>query len=119
MRYTSSAATVVVLFVALAGCSSSGADKASNKYEQTWPEGYTETTCGDWQDEMTPPQQWTAAADMLTGARNKGDGGEGLPPDSLVDTFRDGVTTACVEPTLRLDEVGAMLYLTERERFAP
>jgi hypothetical protein len=33
---------------------------------------------------------------MSTGARKKGDGGEGLPPDLLVDEFIGGVSTACV-----------------------
>ncbi len=91
----------------------------TSKYDQTWPHPYSQTTCADWNDDMTSAQQWAAAADMLTGARNKGDGGEGLPPDPLVDEFRAGITTACVVDTMTLADVGAGLYLTERETFRP
>ncbi len=90
-----------------------------DKYEQTWPKSYSSTTCHEWNAEMTADQRWAAAADMLTGARNKGDGGQGLPPDSMVDEFMGGVTRACVIPEMSLAEVGAGLYLTERARFRP
>ncbi|MBN9171540.1 MAG: hypothetical protein J0I50_06575, partial [Microbacterium sp.] len=59
-----------------------------------------------------------AAADMLTGARNKGDGGEGVPPDSLVDVFESGITTACITDG-PITDIAVGLYLTERQRFAP
>jgi len=36
-----------------------------------------------------------------------------------VDEFRDGVTTACVVPAMKLTDVGAALYLTEKARFKP
>jgi hypothetical protein len=62
---------------------------------------------------MTSGQRFAAAADMLTSARNKGDGGSGLPPDSLIANFESGVTTACVPPATNLAEVGALLYLSE------
>jgi len=89
------------------------------KYDQTWSQPYSSTTCAEWDSEMTADEQWVAAADMLTGARNKGDGRTGLPPDSLVSTFRGGITTACVVDTMSIADVGAGLYLTERTRFAP
>lgn len=102
------------------GESSAGSEPiAAGKYDQTWPKSYSSTTCTEWGDEMTEHEQWVAAADMLTGARNKGDGGAGVAPDYLVDTFRGGIDTACVIDTMTLDEVGAGLYLTERARFAP
>jgi hypothetical protein len=120
-------AVVVVLFLAVVvnatnnpGSSDLTGTSTDDKYEQTWPESYSSTTCRKWNEEMTRDQQWTAAADMLTGARNKGDGGEGgLPPDLLVDEFMGGITTACVMPDMSLAEVGAGLYLTERARFRP
>ena len=68
---------------------------------------------------MSDAQQFAASADMLTGARNKGDGGTGLPPDALIEQFQDGVTTACVVPTATVAEIGAGVYLTERETFRP
>ncbi len=95
------------------------ADAADDKYEQTWPKSYSSTTCHEWNAEMTADQRWAAAADMLTGARNKGDGGQGVPPDSLVDEFMGGTTRACVVPDMSLAEVGAGLYVTERARFRP
>ena len=117
---------VVVLFLAVVvnptsdtGSSNGIGTSDNDKYEQTWPKSYSSTTCREWDAEMTREQQWAAAADMLTGARNTGDGGEGLPPDLLVDEFMGGITTACVVPDMSPAEVGAGLYLTERARFRP
>jgi hypothetical protein len=52
-------------------------------------------------------------------ARNKKDGGNGLPPDALVTTFQGGITTSCVVPSAKVAEIGAALYLTERAQFRP
>lgn len=116
MRQTVAA---VVALTALAACSSGGSSDSTDKYEQTWTKSYSSTTCAEWNEELTDRQQWAASADMLTGARNRGDGGTGLPSDALVDEFQGGVTTACAVPSMSLAEVGAGLYLTERERFRP
>lgn len=62
---------------------------------------------------MTSAQKFSAAADMLISARNKGDGGSGLPSDSLIIEFQRGMTSACLEPTLAITEVAVGLYLTE------
>ena len=67
---------------------------------------------------MSPSQKFAASADMLAGARNKGDGGTGLPSDSLINEFTSGVSTVCIVPTMSLAEAGAGLYLTE-PRFRP
>ncbi|MCS5496296.1 hypothetical protein NY547_03465 [Cnuibacter physcomitrellae] len=98
---------------------SSSQSSSVSKYDQSWPKSYSNTTCTEWNSDMTAAQQFAAAADMLTGARNKGDGGEGLPPDSMISDFQSGVTTACVVPSMSLAEVGAGLYLTERDRYRP
>jgi hypothetical protein len=111
----------------LAGCSStsdseagdSEAGDAPGKYDQTWATPYSETTCADWDSTMNDHEQWVAAADMLTGARNKGDGGDGMPSDALIDEFQSGITTACVVPTMTLTDAGVGLYLTDRARFRP
>lgn len=112
-----------VLGLALtAACSEDSASTTPatpGKYEQTWGASYSATTCADWSTQMDDHQRWAAAADMLAGARNKGDGGEGLPVDALVDEFEAGISTACVEPTMSLTDVSVGLYLTERERFRP
>jgi hypothetical protein len=71
---------------------------------------------------MTEHQKFVAAADMLTGARNKGDGGTGLPPESLITEFESGITNVCQSSKLSsqsLADIGAGLYLTERDRFGP
>jgi hypothetical protein len=103
------------------GGSSTGSSGTSvdDKYDQTWSKSYSRTTCGEWNGEMTADQQWAAAADMLTSARNKGDGGQGLPPDYLVDAFVGGIDAVCVVRDMSLAEAGASLYLTERARFRP
>jgi len=68
---------------------------------------------------MTAHQRWAAAADMLAGARNKGDGGTGLPSDQLVTEFVGGIDTACVEPTMTITDMAVGLYLSDRARFQP
>lgn len=124
MKRWGRAATVTLLLAATTGCSAESSDdssspEADNKYEQTWSKSYSATTCTEWLQDMTPEQQFAAAADMLTGARNKGDGGSGLPPDSLIDEFEQGVGTACVIPTEDIASIAAVLYLTERDTFQP
>lgn len=88
-----------------------------SKYTQTWPKDYGDTTCAEWLSEMSPKQQFAGAADMLAGARSV-DGGSGLPPDSMINEFADGVTTVCVVPDMALNEAAVGLYLTE-PRFQP
>src|SRR5689334_3235311 len=109
-REGASRALAALALVLLAGCSSTsdsatGGD-APGKYDQTWATPYSQTTCADWGSRMNDHEQWVAAADMLTGARNKGDGGDGMPSDALIDEFQSGVTTACVEPTMSLTDAG-------------
>jgi len=69
---------------------------------------------------MTSAQQKAAAADMLTGARNKGDGGEGLPSDALIQAFWGDVSEGCSPiGCMSLAEAGAMAYLIGRAPYAP
>ena len=114
-------ALLIVMFVSCAvrGVSTSSSSSSTTKYDQTWPKSYSNTTCTEWNSDMTSQQQFAAAADMLTGARNKGDGGTGLPADAMISDFQLGLTTVCVVPSLSLAEVGAGLYLSERDRFRP
>jgi hypothetical protein len=98
----------------------SGGDSSPvGKYDQTWPKDYSHTTCREWLNKMSQHENFVAAADMLVGARSVDDKDAGLPSDELVDEFRDGVTTACVEPAMKLTDVAAALYLTEKARFKP
>lgn len=120
---------VALIVVALVGgCSylasrgGSSTTRTDDDYTQTWAKSYSATTCEEWAGSMTADQRRVAAADMLTGARNKGDGGTGLPSTSLIATFQSGVSTACSAAgasSLSISEVGATLYLLERERFRP
>ena len=125
-RWGLAAAAATLLLGSTAGCSNESSDDSGSqtddsvsRYEQTWPQNYSDTTCTEWLQEMSPAQQFAAAADMLTGARNKGDGGTGLPPDSLIDEFEQGIGTACVIPTENIASIAAALYLTERSTFSP
>ncbi|MGZ4532973.1 MAG: hypothetical protein ACXVXP_11555 [Mycobacteriaceae bacterium] len=109
---------VGVALLAFTGCeSSTGA--SDDKYEQTWSKSYGETTCSEWISDMSQHEMWVAAADMVTHARDTDDENAAMPEDSMVDDFRDGITNACVEPTMTIAEVGALLYLTEQVRFKP
>lgn len=94
------------------------ADDASSRYTQTWSQSYAETSCDEWNLEMTSAQQFAAAADILTSARNKIDGGAGLPPDALTSEFQAGVTNVCIVPTMTLTDATFGLYTTE-PRFHP
>jgi hypothetical protein len=92
----------------------------STTYNQTWTKSYGLTTCGDWNDEMTDSQQRGTAADMLTGARKKWDGGEGPPSDSLVSRFRDDIAQACtVDDNQQLPEIAVGIYLIGRDLYSP
>lgn len=118
---------VVIVVTAFSSCianasrssSSTSVDDDTSKYTQTWPESYSSTTCDDWNTQMTSAQQFAAAADMLSSARDKGDGGTGVAPDALISDFESGITNVCVEPTMTLTDAGAGLYLTERTRYRP
>ncbi len=89
------------------------------KFEQTWPQPYNETTCEEWESAMTAEQRRVAAADMLVGARSQ-DGGDSLPPDSLIAEFRDDISTACeADPALAINEVAVGVYLTGAEQYRP
>lgn len=94
------------------------AEVASSRYTQTWSQSYAETSCDEWNLEMTSAQQFAAAADILTSARNKIDGGVGLPPDALTSEFQAGVTNVCIIPTMTLTDATFGLYTTE-PRFHP
>jgi hypothetical protein len=109
---------VIVLAVSLSGNDSSPSTVVADKYVQTWNQSYSETDCAEWNDVMTPAQQFAAAADILTSARNKIDGGVGLPPDSLISEFEAGITRVCVVPELPLTDATFGLYSTE-PRFRP
>jgi hypothetical protein len=95
-----------------------GTAAESSRYTQTWSQSYAETTCDEWNIEMSAGQQFAAAADILTSARNKIDGGVGLPPDALTSEFQAGITTICIVPTMSLTDATYGLYTTE-PRFHP
>lgn len=97
---------------------STRAEDRTSKYTQTWSKQYSDTTCSDWNDEMSEQQHFSAAADILTSARNKLDDGTGLPSDALIREFEDGITNVCVEPTMTLTDATYGLYATE-PRFHP
>lgn len=106
-------AIVVAGVLLLSGCAphtaSNSADD-SDKYTQTWATSYSETTCSDWVNKMTEHQKFVAAADILTSARDKIDGGTGVAPDDLIRRFESDITTGCVEPTVTLTDASYVIY---------
>lgn len=97
-------------------------DAGVSKYTQTWGQSYSNTTCAQWNGQMTSAQRFAAAADMLTGARNKGDGGTGLPTDELIRRFQGDVTEGCsvsTAQTMSVAETGAAIYLIGRSQYQP
>jgi hypothetical protein len=110
----------LVLCAACGGSIVTTAAPANAGYNQTWTKSYGLTTCGDWNDQMTDSQQWASAADMLTSARKKWDGGEGLPADSLVTRFQGEISQACsVDDNQQLPEIAIGVYLIGRDRYSP
>jgi hypothetical protein len=97
--------------------------QGASKYDQTWSKSYSETSCAEWTGSLTARQRFAAAADMLSAARNKGDGGTGLPPEELIDRFADDVTQGCsgeaTAATQTVAQTGALIYLTGRELYRP
>ena len=92
----------------------------STGYNQAWTKSYGLTTCGDWNEQMTDSQQWVAAADILTGARKKWDGGEDRPADSLITRFQRDITEACsLDDDQQLPEIAVGAYLIGRDRYSP
>jgi hypothetical protein len=92
-----------------------------DKYTQTWPKPYDQTTCLEYRTKMTPNQAWVMAADMLTGARNM-ERKTGLPPDAMVSDFADQMMTAC-EPAIAAGEpmvdVGTSVFMLDRALETP
>lgn len=133
MKRLTSVAACVLLAVLTASCGTStdeasdGSDtsttetddSAGGKFEQTWPKDYGRTTCREWNNEMSQNENFVAAADILVGSQGVDSDDAGLPDDELIEQFRDGITNACVEPSMKVNEIGALLYLTERATFKP
>lgn len=85
---------------------------ADDKYTQTWPTPYDQTTCTQFLNQMTAKQRWVMAADMLTNARNLNQD-VGLPPDSMVTEFEKGLENACVIASMTMTDAAVGLYMTE------
>jgi hypothetical protein len=109
-----------------AACSSPAnisTDSQTSKYTQTWSKSYQATTCTEWTSQMTGQQRFAAAADMLAGARNKGDRGSGLPPEALIVRFQNDVTEGCSVPAtaeqLTVAAAGASVYLIGHDTYRP
>lgn len=118
-------ALCAVLFV-LGGCaaSSDGPDESSQhsdaapvqKQRQTWPTAYSETSCDDWNDEMTDDQRWTASADLLIAARSREGVADGLPSNDQVAGFEEGLTSSC-SVSDPIDAVADAVYKTDPTTF--
>lgn len=116
-------ALAVAAALSCAACSSAPDTNNTSKYTQTWAKSYADTTCTEWNTAMKSQQRFAAAADMLAGARNKGDGGSGLPPDSLIERFQadvaQGCSVAATMDQISVAEAGATVYSFGRDTYRP
>lgn len=117
---------LVVPALLLVGCgdnstaaSSASVETDTAKYEQTWPKDYASTTCAEWSGEMTTQQQFAGAADVLASARNKIDGGTGLPSDALIREFQVAITDSCITPTWAITDASYTAYTDGAAQFKP
>jgi hypothetical protein len=107
----------VLLLTACGSAAASPATKSPSasptvdKYAQTWTKQYSQTTCADWEKSMTPAQQFSAAADILTSGRNKVDNGTGMPSDPLIKEFQTAVTDYCVIPSMKVTDATYAVYM--------
>ncbi len=103
--------------ITLAGCSGGSTSGTSGRFEQTWPKSYANTTCADWNDDMTSDQQRVAAADMLTNTRDVDGIKPALPDDALIADFQQEVTTACsarAASKMAITEVAVGVYILDK-----
>jgi hypothetical protein len=110
---------MLVTYAACGGITDLTSPPQRTHYVQSWTKSYGLTICRDWNKEMTDSQQWVTAADMLTGARNSRDRGNGLPPDSLITRFQGDITGACsVDESQQLPEIAVGVYLIGRDHYS-
>ncbi len=107
----------LALVILLTNCASPPAEP--DKYAQTWPQRYSDTTCSEWLDSMSEPQRFAAAADMLVGARSR-DGSRTLPDDSVITSFQGDIGEACTASRpLAITEVAATIYVIGKAQYGP
>lgn len=70
------------------------ADKSikEHPHEQTWPQSYRDTTCGEWLDDMKPDEKYVAATEILGGF--SWSASSRVPPANA-KAFRASLTEAC------------------------
>jgi hypothetical protein len=116
--------SLFALALLLAACgTSTSAGSPADKYAQTWSKDYASTTCADWSQAMTQQQRFAAAADILSAARDKIDGGSGIAPDDLIRDFQADVDDACngapSADTETLTDVTYFIYHQEHTHYGP
>jgi hypothetical protein len=89
--------------------------QSNGEYHQTWPKPYSETTCADWKEQMSFDQQFVATADLIEadqGARTTRL--VGLPPEELLNAYREAIDDACTHPSALLETVAIPAYEKRR-----
>ncbi|MFF2024541.1 hypothetical protein ACFVW2_22385 [Streptomyces sp. NPDC058171] len=79
-------------------------------YEQTWKRPTADTTCDQFRQQMTSPERWVMAAEILTDQRDEG-ADEPARPD--VTRFEADLGVACQDGAVAdsvMTEVGSTLY---------
>lgn len=95
---------------------------ASPSPSGTWETPYSETTCRQWQSQMSPRQRQVAAEDMLDAARRSDDEDASDPSPALATVFGRGISEACTEPAVAsrpISEMAAALYVIGQRQFGP
>ncbi|MGX2992903.1 hypothetical protein JNUCC64_01190 [Streptomyces sp. JNUCC 64] len=82
---------------------------ADGTYEQTWKRDSADTTCDQYQQQMTPTERWVMAAGLLAGERGEGAAEAGKAD---VTRFEADLGVACHTAVADsvMTEVGATLY---------
>lgn len=117
MRCLRSALAIAIATVAVVGRIPVASATDIDKYTQTWSTPYAETTCAAFMTQMTDMQRWVLAADVLTAARNTKQN-TGLPSDSMITEFEQGLESVCDVDSMVMTDAGRGLYMTE-PRYQP
>jgi hypothetical protein len=110
----------VVLLVSLTAC---GGQASVEPSATPWPVAYGETTCTQWLEEMSEPQQRTAAEDLLVAIRSL-NGVAAAPGASLIQTFADAIGQGCTHDKAvsthesMLTRVASGVYLLQQDTFS-
>lgn len=103
---------LILVLLSVVDAPGSGGDR----YTQTWGTPYSATSCADWSSRMSAEQRFAGAAEILEQMRQaSGAVAPGRPPDSLIATFQNGITSTCsLAPTSPLLSAATLVFQLDR-----